>query len=306
MNESLGERLRLARERKGLELKTIANSTRIPLHTLVALEADDISTLPGGGYSRGVIRYFAKEVGLDPSEAIKLFEKQFGRNSNSNELNISHEESDERASRRLFSNLSIGLIFVSAVVVGATLYYFKTAISEDSKSQITDPDTILEPSPVVALPTATPIPSTDSLSIEIESKSESVTLAVSVDNGIEKTSTISAESTRKFSGDESITISFIGKTWGAMNLKLGERSVTLPSSTLDELEGNYVILTIRKEDLPRIASEGNIDQSRIVLKRLKKFGATRPGNLQTVPANSDETRKTEVQINEASPSRGDR
>jgi cytoskeletal protein RodZ len=305
MNESLGERLRLAREQKGLELKTIADSTRIPLRTLVALEADDISTLPGGGYSRGVIRYFAKEVGLDPSEAVKLFEKQFGRNSNSNELNISHEESDERASRRLFSNLSIGLIFVSAVVVGATLYYFKTAISEP-ESQVSDSNSISEPSPFVAQTTATPIPTPDSLSVEIQSKSESVTLSVSVDSGVEETSTISAESSRKVSGEESITIGFLGKTWEAMNLKLGERSVSLPSSTLQQLEGNYVIVTIRKEDLPRIVSEGNIDKSRIVLKRLRRSGGTGLETPQTTPTNSDETRKTEEQSNQASPSGGDR
>jgi len=305
MNESLGERLRLAREQKGLELKTIADSTRIPLRTLVALEADDISTLPGGGYSRGVIRYFAKEVGLDPSEAVKLFEKQFGRNSNSHDSNVSNDSSDERASGRSFSKLTIGFIFLLAVVGGGTLYYFKTTISEP-ESQVSDSNSISEPSPLVALTTATPIPTPDSLSVEIQSKSESVTLSVSVDSGVEETSTISAESSRKVSGEESITIGFLGKTWEAMNLKLGERSVSLPSSTLQQLEGNYVIVTIRKEDLPRIVSEGNIDKSRIVLKRLRRSGGTGLETPQTTPTNSDETRKTEEQSNQASPSGGDR
>jgi len=305
MNESLGERLRFAREQKGLELKTIADSTRIPIHILVALEADDISALPGGGYGRGVIRYFAKEVGLDPLEAIKLFEKQCGRNSNSNDSNASFDAERLKASGLSFSILTIGFIFVLAVVGGGTLYYFKTTISEP-ESQVGDSNSISEPSPVVALTTATPIPTPDSLSVEIQSKSESVTLSVSVDSGVEETSTISAESSRKVSGEESITIGFLGKTWEAMNLKLGERSVSLPSSTLQQLEGNYVIVTIRKEDLPRIVSEGNIDKSRIVLKRLRRSGGTGLETPQTTPTNSDETRKTEEQSNQASPSGGDR
>ena len=42
------ERLREARERRGLSLRQISNATKIAMLTLEALERNDIARLPGG------------------------------------------------------------------------------------------------------------------------------------------------------------------------------------------------------------------------------------------------------------------
>src|SRR5260370_29081298 len=72
-----GSRLRDARERRGISLRHIANTTKITVAALDALERNDISRLPGGIFSRGFVRSFAIEVGLDPDEAIRDFIAQF-------------------------------------------------------------------------------------------------------------------------------------------------------------------------------------------------------------------------------------
>ena len=61
-----GARLREARERKGVSLRHIAESTRISVGILEALERNEISRLPGGIFSRAFVRAYALEVGLDP------------------------------------------------------------------------------------------------------------------------------------------------------------------------------------------------------------------------------------------------
>src|SRR3982751_3501208 len=76
-----GDKLRNARERRGLSLRQIATATKISNLTLEALERNDISRLPGGIFSRAFVRSFALEVGLDPETAIQEFIAQFPHDS---------------------------------------------------------------------------------------------------------------------------------------------------------------------------------------------------------------------------------
>ena len=56
----VGAMLREARERRGLSLRQIANSTKIAMMTLEALERNDIARLPGGIFSRSFVRAYAR------------------------------------------------------------------------------------------------------------------------------------------------------------------------------------------------------------------------------------------------------
>ena len=76
-NGEYGSRLRAARERRGVSLRHIAARTRISVGVLEALERNDISRLPGGIFSRAVVRAYAIEIGLDPEETIQEFIAQF-------------------------------------------------------------------------------------------------------------------------------------------------------------------------------------------------------------------------------------
>lgn len=64
---SVGERLRLAREARGLTVDEIARRTRITRQTLGTLEAMDLERLPAAIYTRGFVSSYAREVGLDPA-----------------------------------------------------------------------------------------------------------------------------------------------------------------------------------------------------------------------------------------------
>jgi len=68
-----GAYLRQARERRELSLRQIAASTKISLMTLEALERGDVARLPGGIFTRGFVRAYAREVGLDPERAVREF-----------------------------------------------------------------------------------------------------------------------------------------------------------------------------------------------------------------------------------------
>jgi cytoskeletal protein RodZ len=71
MAASIGEQLRLAREERGIGLREICDQTRISVHYLEAIEADDYKRLPGGVFNRSFIKAYAKCVGYDERKAIE-------------------------------------------------------------------------------------------------------------------------------------------------------------------------------------------------------------------------------------------
>ena len=65
---TIGSELQQAREQRGLTLVQISERTKIRVPVLRAIERDDFKQLPGGVISRGFVRLFAREVGLDADE----------------------------------------------------------------------------------------------------------------------------------------------------------------------------------------------------------------------------------------------
>lgn len=61
----IGERLREAREAKGLSLDDVARQTRIPIRHLEHIEREEWDALPAITYSVGFVRNYANAVGLD-------------------------------------------------------------------------------------------------------------------------------------------------------------------------------------------------------------------------------------------------
>jgi cytoskeleton protein RodZ len=60
-----GKELRTERESRGIRLETISNATKISSRYLTALEEDQFEQLPGGVFNKGIVRSYARVVGLD-------------------------------------------------------------------------------------------------------------------------------------------------------------------------------------------------------------------------------------------------
>ena len=53
------------RESRGIELEAISDLTKISSRYLAALEEDHFEQLPGGVFNKGIVRSYARVVGLD-------------------------------------------------------------------------------------------------------------------------------------------------------------------------------------------------------------------------------------------------
>jgi cytoskeleton protein RodZ len=70
---SFGENLRRERELRGIELREMAEATKISIRFLQALEQDRVDILPGGMFQRAFVRQYARYLGLDPERVVAEF-----------------------------------------------------------------------------------------------------------------------------------------------------------------------------------------------------------------------------------------
>jgi cytoskeleton protein RodZ len=75
---TVGERLRAAREEKGLSLDDIAAQTRIPQRHLESIETAEWENLPAPTYTIGFAKSYASAVGLDRTEIGNQLREEMG------------------------------------------------------------------------------------------------------------------------------------------------------------------------------------------------------------------------------------
>jgi len=65
--------LKAHRERSGIALERVAMVTRIRLHFLRAIEAEEFAELPGGVYNTSYLRQYARAVGYDEAALVQHY-----------------------------------------------------------------------------------------------------------------------------------------------------------------------------------------------------------------------------------------
>ena len=146
--ESVGERLRRAREEMGVSIEQVARETLISKRYLFAIESEEFSVMPGETYISGFISNYSTYLGLDPIEMVTLY-KNFQIQEQPipfNELLESHR----KPSLKILLIIMIELVF--GVTVFAGLFYFSPLKNRSSQSvelaEINDEADVLELVPI--------------------------------------------------------------------------------------------------------------------------------------------------------------
>jgi len=150
-HRTVGDRLRIAREARGLTLQELALQTRIPIRHLEHIERGDWDALPAATYSVGFARSYAQAVGLDPSDVGGEVRQQLGMSrSATGPVTAQYEPADPaRVPPR-----SIALIAAAAVLVLAIAYAIWRSSAIDDPTP--EPQLVEEqaPAPKAAAPKA--------------------------------------------------------------------------------------------------------------------------------------------------------
>jgi cytoskeletal protein RodZ len=134
-----GQKLRAARERRGVSLRHISERTKFSVASLEALERSDASRLPGGIFARAFVRSYAAEVGLDPEATVREFIERFDVEPPPSAL----VEVDSSALAGDGAPLAImptilKLVAISLVAVALILYFTRLRHADDSTVAPTD------------------------------------------------------------------------------------------------------------------------------------------------------------------------
>jgi cytoskeleton protein RodZ len=121
----VGSKLREARERRGISIRQIADTTKISTAFLEALERNDIKRLPGGIFSRSFVRTYAVEVGLPPEEIIQEFVAQFPNDpvSAGRPAAEQHDDNENVESDRRLAAAVLKLVAISLPIAAIVLYF---------------------------------------------------------------------------------------------------------------------------------------------------------------------------------------
>jgi cytoskeletal protein RodZ len=136
MAASIGEQLRLAREERGIGLREICDQTRISVHYLEAIEANDYKRLPGGVFNRSFIKAYARCVGYDEREAIEGYTRYLREHGDSSdEVNTTPMHSkvytETPATRSPLLTVILAIVILAILTAGAlaALHWFQKRAS---------------------------------------------------------------------------------------------------------------------------------------------------------------------------------
>ena len=150
----VGERLRVAREKKGLSLEDLAAQTRIPQRHLASIESGDWDNLPAPTYTIGFAKNYAAAVDLDRTEiGNQLREEMGGQRFASNAADV-FEPADPR--RTMPKSLVIGAILAVIVLVAVMSWLNSRSLEQND---VTNEQTATSPqTTAAAVPQQAPAP----------------------------------------------------------------------------------------------------------------------------------------------------
>src|SRR5690348_3489192 len=111
----VGERLRAAREEKGLSLEDVAAQTRIPQRHLESIETADWDNLPAPTYTIGLAKNYAGVVGLDRTDIGNPLREEMGGQRFASMSAVVFEPADP--ARTMPKSLVLGAVVAVVVLI---------------------------------------------------------------------------------------------------------------------------------------------------------------------------------------------
>jgi cytoskeleton protein RodZ len=118
---TLGERLKRAREAKGMSLDDVASRTRIPIRHLQNIEREEWDALPAATYAVGFTRNYANAVGLDGAAMARELRDRIGTPTHRAAAPVYYEAADP--SRVPPRSLALIAAILAIVLIGGYLLW---------------------------------------------------------------------------------------------------------------------------------------------------------------------------------------
>ncbi len=223
-SESFGAWLSRHRRVRGIELREIAEDSKIGMTYLQAFEDDRFDILPAAVFAKGFLRQYANYVGLDPEEVVNFYLSAAQQNQDRGEESLEPPAENPRA-----DPLKLAVLAVVAVLALLAVIWFWTTGKDDERS----PE-----EPVTSMETgAATESSTEAAAASGEEPAASVATQASL-LAAEPVDTSPLRLTLDFSGECWVEVSVDGDRQIAENKIQGESLVLRAEQVIDLKVGN--------------------------------------------------------------------
>jgi len=264
MSSTLGEKLRQARQERGISISEVAEQTRISSLYLEAIENDEYKTLPGGIFNKGFVRSYAKYVGVDEQEALQDYSTIVIENEGrENERNMSYRPevlTDDQPSSAIIPTIIFAVIILG-LMTGGILFLVNYIQNQQSEPTIvsntanTVPNTNIE-APIDPVPAPGSIPTMESLMVEFQAVGDAVSLT-SVTDGKSSVALISPGKPVNFEPKQSLKLRYSQSRARFAQLKINGKQITLPAQPTHPKRA-IIEIEINPGNLARIWQGGEI------------------------------------------------
>jgi len=268
MSQTLGEKLRQAREERGFTLGEVADQTRISGLYLECIENDDYRTLPGGIFNKGFVKSYAKFVGINEQEALTDYSALISQSEiiENPELKLYKPEvlTDGPGGASNAPTIIMAVVILALMTAGILFLvdYLRqptepiaanTAPKANSNSDATTP-----PEGSAELPSN--LPEMATVKIEFKAVGQPVRLIATKD-GEKSDNVVAAGSSASFEPKETLILNYNRWNATAAQLAINGKPITLPSEPLKNAADKARIeFTISKENLGQIWVDGAISK----------------------------------------------
>jgi len=243
---SLGEKLRTAREERGISISEVAEQTRISPLYLEAIDRNDYKTLPGGIFNKGFVRSYAKYVGVPEQDALQEYSRMMAESAPQEEGEVKAYRPEVLTDDRAATSIVPTIIF-AAVILGlmsAGILFLVNYIRNERSEPPIAANTATNAGPMVNAVVNQPVqvgqtgtvPAMGNVRVEFRSLGSEIWLNAETD-GTKSAQTVSAGSQATFEPKERLTLSYSKSLAKAAQLSINGKPIALPESPLNPKKG---------------------------------------------------------------------
>jgi cytoskeleton protein RodZ len=284
MSLTLGEKLRQAREERGISISEVAEQTRISPHYIDSIENDDYRTLPGGIFNKGFVKSYAKYVGIDEQEALQdyssLIANQSGVSSDEPKTYKPEVLTDDRATSSMIPTIIFAVIILGLMSWGLLklVDYIQNQPSQPAANTNTasNTNTVNTNTNTANANVPTAVTEVNEIKIEIKTSGEPVPLYYWLDgSGTSINKTVTSGDPLVLNPKQGLRLSYYKSFGSLVQLTVNGKQITAPSAPIPPKK-NAIEYEINKDNVVQILNSGQIPTGETVTSPANATTTNRP------------------------------
>jgi cytoskeletal protein RodZ len=263
MSSTLGEKLRQAREERGISISEVAEQTRISPLYIKSIEEDDYKPLPGGIFNKGFLKSYARYVGYDEHEALREYSQLVTGNEQVGEEEFKSYRpevlTDDRSSDSILPTVIFAGIIL-ALMTGGLLFvvsYLRNQ-PESAPPQAnvnTNANTAaLAPVDTTANTSSGSGPQMDTLRVEFKTASVPISISA-ISDGKSSVMLVNPDKPAVFEPKQALRLAYSRSLASSAQLAINGRSIALPQAPGNPKRA-AIEVEVNKDNISQIWQDG--------------------------------------------------